>query len=257
MLSSGTIPRAPAPAALLSLAALLAAPALAGCGEAEREDRAADVDSAAGETTSAGAAPDTRPAESGAQEAEFVVRDAVLYRRTAEGRRPLLALDSAAAPAGVPVVPATWSPAPDAAFRIGASDLSRVVPSPTGRRVAWQTESIHRLVGVVGADGERLSVLDFYFDSSARDLTWAPAGRYLAARYLPPSGMEEVRVYDAEAGTRLGTPWGEGCRPQSGCRVTSAEWTGPTTLRVITADGEERRHEVDVSGLSAATPEGK
>ncbi len=175
----------------------------------------------------------------------------MLVRSADDGERPLLALDSAAAPAGVPAVPAAWRPAADATFRIGATAFRHVVPSPDGRWVAWEAGSTHDLVGVVPADGGPVTVLDFYFDSSAEELTWAPGGRYLIVRHLPPSGMLEARVYDAEAGTRLRAPWEEACRPRDGCRVTGTEWTGDATLVVTTADGEERRHEADVAELPA------
>lgn len=185
------------------------------------------------------------------QEVDVTVREGLVVRGAGDGEQALLALDSAAAPADVPAVPTSWRPAADATFRIGATTFRHVVPSPDGRWVAWEAGSTHDLVGVVPSDGGPVSVLDFYFDSSAEELAWAPGGRYLVARYLPPSGMLEARVYDAEAGTRLRAPWEEACQPQDGCRVTGAEWSEAATLVVTTADGEERRHEADVAELPA------
>lgn len=250
---------------LLAIAALVAVPALAACGGADREpdgsggarEQRRDADDARELRVDSPEPAARAVAEAGRQEVRFVVRQGILYRQGAEGERPLLALDSAAAPSGVPVVPGYWEPGPRSGFRVDAEDLRHVVPSPERRWVAWETESVHDLVGVVPADGGSLTVLDFYFDSSARQLTWAPGGRFLASFYLPPSGLEELRVYDAEAGARLRTPWGEACRPRDGCRVTGAGWTGAATLVVTTADGAERRHRVDVSELPAESSDAR
>lgn len=218
--------------------ALLAAGTLLACGPGDGSDG-----------SGSGGPPDA----AGGQEASFVVQGELLVRRDGGGERPLLALDSAAAPEGVPAVPASWQPAADVTFGIHATSFRHVVPSPDGRWVAWEAGSTHELVGVVPADGGSITVLDFLFDSSAEALTWAPAGRYLAVHHLPPSGFEEIRVYDAEAGARLRTPWGEACRARDGCRITSAEWSDSTGMTVTTADGERSRYQVDVSGLPAAS----
>lgn len=238
--------------------ALMAAAGLSACAGGEETDTGSAADAAADARTGAPAetAADTlrsapgAEARAGSQEVAFEVREGRLIRSDGDGDRALLALDSAA-PAGVPVVPASWQPAPGSTFGIRATSFRHAVASPGGRWVAWEAGSTHDLVGVVPADGGPVTVLDFYFDSSAEELIWAPGGRYLAARYLPPSGMQEVRVYDAHAGTRLRAPWEQACRPRDGCRVTGAEWTGAATLVVTTADGEERRHEADVAELPA------
>lgn len=242
--------------AIAALAALAAVPACDGAdrqpdGSERTREQHREADDAGEVQADSPKAVSPAGGEADRQETRFEVRQGMLYRQRADEERPLLALDSAAAPSGVPVVPGYWETGPRSGFRVDAEDLRQVVPSPEGRWVAWETESVHALVGVVPADGGPLTVLDFYFDSSARDLTWAPGGRFLAAFYLPPSGLEELRVYDAEAGTRLRTPWGEACRPRDGCRVAGVEWTGGTTLVVTTADGSERRYEVDISELSS------
>lgn len=240
----------------LHVTTLLAAATFLACGPGDGHD-GRSVGGDDGRASRQDTAPRTdRPSDAGSntRDAALAVRGSVLVRRDAGGDRPLLALDSAAAPGGVPAVPASWQPAPDVTFRIGASSFRHVVPSPDGRWVAWEAGSTHDLVGVVPADGGRVTVLDFYFDSSAEELAWAPGGRYLLARHLPPSGMEEAPVYDVRAGTRLRTPWDETCRARDGCRVTSAEWTEGTTLAVTTSDGDPRRHEIDVSRLPPATP---
>lgn len=238
--------------------ALLAAAGLVACAGGEEADTgaadaAADTPAETAAGSDAGTARPARDAEArdGSQEVAFTVREGLLVRSAGDGERALLALDSAAAPADVPVVPASWQPAPGSAFGIHATAFRHAVASPEGRWVAWEAGSTHDLVGVVPADGGPVTVLDFYFDSSAEELAWAPGGRYLVARYLPPSGMLEARVYDAEAGTRLRAPWEEACQPRDGCRVTGARWTGAATLVVTTADGGERRHEADVAELPA------
>ena len=257
--------RSPPTRTPLAAAVLLAAAGVFACGSGEgsgadegatRGDRPVE----AGADTAVDAphaGPDTAAGGSPSQAVAFTVREAVLVRRADGGERPLLALDSASAPEGVPAVPASWRPSPDATFGVRATAFRHVVPSPEGRWVAWEAGSTHDLVGVVPADGGPPTVLDFYFDSSAEELSWAPGGRYLAARYLPPSGYAEVRLYDAETGSRLRPPWEEACRPRDGCRVTGAEWTGTATLRVTTSDGEERRREVDVAGLPERSSGGR
>lgn len=240
---------------VLTAVALLAAGIAPAC---EAGDGSAGGDAGARDGGRAPAGSAAAPSDgTRGQEAAFAVRGGVLVRRGGEGERPLLALDSAAAPEGVPAVPSSWRPAPDVTFGIHATSFRHVVPSPDGRWVAWEAGSTHDLVGVVPADGGSVTVLDFLFDSSAEALTWAPAGRYLAVHHLPPSGFEEVRVYDAGEATRLRTPWGESCRARDGCRVTSAEWTDRTTLTVTTADGESSRYEADVSALPTAASDGR
>ncbi|MHB1095289.1 MAG: hypothetical protein ACYC3F_03875 [Gemmatimonadaceae bacterium] len=133
----------------------------------------------------------------------FVTDGSTVYRQDANGRRALLALDSAAAPVGAAIVPRQWTPAPGSTFSVAATRFRRVVPSPLVDWVAFETAGTHELVGVVPATGGALKVLDFYFDSSADSLQWAPTGRYLTAFYTPPSGTAEVRVYDATLGKRI------------------------------------------------------
>lgn len=248
----------PSPARLLA-ALLLTVSSLVAC---ETEDRQTRETGAAGDEARRGGEPGrvrsdsadaAVPKASDRQEVRFAARRGLLYREADGTELPLLALDSAGAPSGVPVVPGSWEPASGSRFSVEADGFRHVVPSPEGRWVAWETESVHDLLGVVPADGGSPRVLDFYFDSSARELTWAPGGRFLASTYLPPSGLEELRVYDAEAGTRLRTPWGQACRPRDGCRVTGSEWTGATTITVTTANGGQSHHEVDVSGLAPAS----
>lgn len=187
----------------------------------------------------------------------FYLENGVLYRRDEAGVRPLLALDSASAPPGTPVLPGEWRVDADAVFRVEAERLLHVVPSPALRWVAWETNAVHDLLGVVPAAGGDAEVLDFFFDSSADSLRWAPGDRYLAAFYLPPSGYRELRVYDAERGVRLLAPWDEECAPASGCEVESGSWSGPTTLTVTTSGGERvRRYTVNARQLPADTPAG-
>jgi hypothetical protein len=133
----------------------------------------------------------------------FVVEGGTVFRRDAGGRRALLALDSAAAPAGTAIVPRQWTPAPGSTFSVAATSFRHVVPSPRADWVAIETAGTHELVGVVPAAGGALTVLDFYFDSSADSLRWAPTGALLTAYYTPPSGAAEVRVYDATRGKRV------------------------------------------------------
>lgn len=186
----------------------------------------------------------------GAGQPEFFARDGVLYRRDGSGTRPLLALDPASAPPGVPVLPETWRPAPDVEFGVQASRFRHIEPSPSARWVAWETFSTHDLLGVVPAGGGSPTVLDFFFDSSAEDLSWAPGDRYLAADYASPSGYDEIRVYDAQAGSRLRAPWDVDCTPQRECATSIVEWQGPSTLIVQTeGGGPPRRFAVDVSRL--------
>ena len=255
--------RTPSRRTVPAVLALLLAAGLAACGDDGDETGAAGAaaDAGDGDTPAASAEPgaaDGGPAvREQAPDATFVVENRVLLRRDASGEQPILGLAPGAAPQGVPALPESWTPASGSTFRVRTVDLRHVVPSPTGAWVAWETESVHDLMGVVAADGSRMSVLDFYFDSSALELTWAPGGRYVMAFYLPPSGMDQARVYDAEAGARLRTPWGEACLPRDGCRVTEAAWTGGATLSVTTANGDERRHEVDVSGLEPRSPDGE
>ncbi|HKK27470.1 MAG TPA: hypothetical protein VKB18_05280 [Gemmatimonadota bacterium] len=229
-----------------------------GCGGSDGSRGGRADAGAAGADTSAAASREPGPAGGSAartasggadQQATFSVEAGVLVRREGGKSRPLLALDSAEAPAGVPVVPGTWKPAPGSSFGVEASSFRHVAPSPDGAWVAWETDGVHELLGVVPADGGRPAVLDFFFDSHASELTWAAGGPYLAARYLPPSGREELRVYDAARGARLQTPWGEACRPRDGCAVASAEWTGPTTLTVRTEGGGKAGYRVDVTRL--------
>ncbi|MHB8839759.1 MAG: hypothetical protein ACYC7F_12515 [Gemmatimonadaceae bacterium] len=133
----------------------------------------------------------------------FVADGSIVYRQDANGRRALLALDSATAPAGAAIVPRQWTPAPGSTFSVAAARFRRVVASPLVDWVAFETAGTHELVGVVPTGGGALTVLDFYFDSSADSLRWAPTGRYLTAFYTPPSGTAEVRVYDATLGKRI------------------------------------------------------
>ena len=170
----------------------------------------------------------------------------MLYRYDHELRTPLLALDSGLARAGVPVVPAQWEAAPGSVFRVRATAFRHVVGAPAGDWVAWETMGTHELLGVVPGQGGDVVVVDFYFDSSARELLWAPAGRFLAAFYTPPGGYAELRVYEARTGTRLSTPWGQACRQQSNCQVVRASWTGPATIAVKTT---AREYQTDVSRL--------
>lgn len=135
--------------------------------------------------------------------ATFVSERGVLYRQDDTGRSALLALDSATAPAGAAVVPSKWTPSPGSTFSVAATRFRHIAPSPLGDWVAFETAGTHELVGIVPANGGALKVLDFYFDSSADSLKWAPAGRYLTAFYTPPSGVAEVRVYDATLGKRI------------------------------------------------------
>ena len=133
----------------------------------------------------------------------FVTEGSTVYRQDGSGRRALLSLDSAAAPAGAAIVPRQWTPAPGSTFSVVATRFRHVVPSPLVDWVAFETAGTHELVGVVPATGGALKVLDFFFDSSADSLQWAPSGRYLTAFYTPPSGTAEVRVYDAALGKRI------------------------------------------------------
>jgi hypothetical protein len=143
-------------------------------------------------------APEAQP-----QPVSFVTEGGTVYRQDGSGRRALLSLDSAAASAGVAIVPRQWTPAPGSTFSVAATRFRHVVPSPLVDWVAFETAGTHELVGVVPAAGGALKVLDFYFDSSADSLQWAPSGRYLTAFYTPPSGTAEVRVYDATQGKRI------------------------------------------------------
>jgi len=137
------------------------------------------------------------------QPLSFVVEGGTIYRQDRSERRALLTLDSAAAPSGAAIVPRQWSPAQGSTFSVAATRYRHVVPSPLADWVAFETAGTHELVGVVPAAGGALKVLDFYFDSSADSLQWAPSGRYLSAFYTPPSGTAEVRVYDATLGKRI------------------------------------------------------
>jgi hypothetical protein len=138
-----------------------------------------------------------------AQAITFVTDGSTVYRQDGNGRRALLTLDSASAPAGAAIVPRQWTPAPGSTFSVAATRFRHVVPSPLVDWVAFETAGTHELLGIVPAAGGALKVLDFYFDSSADSLRWAPSGRYLTAFYLPPSGTAEVRVYDATLGKRI------------------------------------------------------
>lgn len=224
----------------------LAATAVLGCSP---RDTAPPPDVRATAALSLASAAEQQPA--------FYLEDGVLYRRDEAGIRPLFALDSASAPPGTPVLPAEWRVDADAVFRVKAERLLHVVPSPALRWVAWETNAVHDLLGVVPAAGGPVKVLDFFFDSSADSLRWAPGDRYLAAFHLPPSGYRELRVYDAERGVRLVAPWDEECAPASGCEVRSGSWTGPTTLTVTTSGAEPaRRYTVNARQLPADTSAG-
>ncbi|MBW7933947.1 MAG: hypothetical protein H3C62_10120 [Gemmatimonadaceae bacterium] len=143
-------------------------------------------------------APEAQP-----QPVAFVADGGTIYRQDSSGRRALLALDSATAPAGAAIVPREWTPAPGSTFSVAAARFRHVVPSPSADWVAFETAGTHELVGVVPANGGLLKVLDFYFDSSADSVVWQPNGRYLNAFYTPPSGTPEVRVYDVTLGKRI------------------------------------------------------
>jgi hypothetical protein len=132
----------------------------------------------------------------------FVTEGATVYRQDETGRHAVLSLDSAAAPTGAAIVPREWSPAPGSTFSVAATRFRHVVPSPSADWVAFETAGTHELVGVVPATGGALTVLDFYFDSSADSLRWTPSG-LLTAFYTPPSGTAEVRMYDATLGKRI------------------------------------------------------
>lgn len=171
----------------------------------------------------------------------------MLYRVDAAGRLPILALDSATAPGGVAVAPSTWTPAPGSTFGVAAKQFRLVAPAPAADWVAWESAgAVHDLLGLVPGHGGNIVVLDFFFDSSAGELLWAPAGRYLAALYEPPSGYPELRLYDAQTGTKLVPAWTAECRAQDACQVKSAQWTGPTTIAVKTS---ARAYQTDVSQL--------
>ncbi len=144
-----------------------------------------------------------QPPQSQPQPVAFVTEGSTVYRQDGSGRRALLTLDSAAAPAGAAIVPRQWTPAPGSTFSVAATRFRHVLASPLVDWVAFETAGTHELVGVVPAAGGALAVLDFYFDSSADSLRWAPSGRYLTAFYTPPSGTAEVRVYDATLGKRI------------------------------------------------------
>jgi hypothetical protein len=133
----------------------------------------------------------------------FVAEGATIYRQDGSGRLALVTLDSAAAPAGAAIVPRQWSPAQGSTFSVAASRFRHVAPSPLADWVAFESAGTHELIGVVPASGGALKVLDFYFDSSADSLRWAPGGRYLTSFYTPPSGTPEARVYDAVLGRRI------------------------------------------------------
>jgi hypothetical protein len=136
------------------------------------------------------------------QPVAFVTEGSTVYRQDGSGRRAVLSLDSAAAPAGAAIVPREWSPAQGSTFSVAATRFRHVVPSPRADWVAFETAATHELVGVVPATGGALKVLDFYFDSSADSLRWTPSG-LLTAFYTPPSGTAEMRVYDAALGKRI------------------------------------------------------
>ena len=174
----------------------------------------------------------------------------VLYRDDGGVRTPLLALDSAHAPRNVAVAPAQWQPAPGSVFGVSATSFRHIAPAPRADRVAWETAgAVHDLLGVVPASGGDIVVLDFYFDSSARELSWAPNGRYLAAIYDSPSGVAELRVYDVVAAKRLELQWSKDCGPNNGCAVSALHWTAPATVEVATTTG---RYRADVSKLPSA-----
>ena len=144
-----------------------------------------------------------QPPQSQPQPVSFVTEGSTVYRQDGANRRALLTLDSAAAPTGAAIVPRQWTPAPGSTFSVAATRFRHVLASPLVDWVAFETAGTHELVGVVPAAGGALKVLDFYFDSSADSLRWAPSGRYLTAFYTPPSGIAEVRVYDATLGKRI------------------------------------------------------
>lgn len=141
--------------------------------------------------------PEAKP-----QPVTFATEGGTVYRQDGAGHRAVLALDSAAAPAGTAIVPKRWSPAQGSTFSVASTRFRHVLPSPRGDWVAFETAGTHELVGVVPAAGGALTILDFYFDSSADSLRWTPSG-LLTAFYTPPSGTAEVRVYDAILGKRV------------------------------------------------------
>lgn len=180
------------------------------------------------------------------QRPTFFAEGGVLYRQDAGVQTPLLALDSAIAPRGTAIVPAEWAPAAGSVFRVSAREFRHIAPAPQADRVAWETAGVHDLLGVVPAAGGQITVLDFFFDSSARELSWAPAGRYLAALYAAASGSTELRVYDTQLARRLDTPWSRECGTANRCEVISARWTGSFTVAVKTT---VREYQIDVSQL--------
>ena len=190
---------------------------------------------------------------------EYLEIRRVLYRRTSTDTLPLLALDSGSAPRGVPALPVNWSPIPEAEFGVYGDRFRHIVPSPEDRWVAWEPFSTHELVGVIPTRGGAPVVLDFYWDSGADSLVWAPGDRYLASYYPSPSGFDELRLYDAERGIRLMPPWEDKCSSQTECAVRAARWTGPTTILVRTTvdDREGREYRVDVSTLPVWIPPGE
>ncbi len=232
---------------------VMVGPLLAGCEDGYRSRESTHT------TRPSAGASDT--ANTPSAPASYFQSERVLYRASGSDTVALLALDSAAAPAGVPVLPATWRPIPEAEFGVQGDSLRHIAPSPDGRRVAWEVFSTHGLVGVVPAIGGVPTPLDFYWDSGSDSLVWSPDSRYLAAYYTSPSGFAELPIYDTERGIRLATPWSEECSSRTQCAVVSAEWTGPATISVGTGGGEggrmpARDFSADAGDMPGWTPPG-
>lgn len=176
---------------------------------------------------------------------EFAVaergRVIVQLDRDARGRarrRPLLRVTD---------LPTEWEPAAGARFRVGGDSFHLATPARDGRLVAWQAGATHALLGVhpalddaglaPGVAAPRPTILDFFFDSRADAVAWSPDGRHLLALYTGPSGSAEARLYDARRGRRLTAPWEAACGPATDCAVTTARWSGASSVSVTTSAG--------------------
>lgn len=188
----------------------------------------------------------------------IVVSGGTVYRRDAGRDVPLLTLEPQVR---APRPPTSWEPAPGSRFGVAASAFRQVRISPDGRWLAWETAGVHDLLGIVATTGapDTVVVLDFFFGSSARRLEWAPAGRYLAALYAAPSGLDELRLYDVARAARLVGPWTAECEPDTRCEVSEFRWRGQTRLRVRTAapGGPERTYRVDVREIDGSGARGQ
>lgn len=111
--------------------------------------------------------------------------------------------------------------------------LQHPVWSPDGLQIAFSTVGHTGMVGLVGANGKDLRLLDFNYEGGFGRVKWAPTGKSIASESFPPSGISHVVVDDLRSGKTANI----GKEP-SGPSVTSPSWSADANyLLVVGLDG--------------------